>query len=76
MANRLAFVRWCGAYPGGWSAERVVFTGEGEPQSFIADEEDRVLVDEATVETLGSIQALRAHFAKAVFVAPPLIVEP
>lgn len=75
IAMGLPFVRWCEAYPGSWSAERVVFAGDGEPRSYIADEEDQVLIDAATVEDLGSIEAIGDYFASAAFTVPPLIVE-
>lgn len=74
QANALPFARWSGAYSGEWSAERVVFTGSGEPTSYIADEEDRILVDEDTICRLGSLDALRDHFARAAFPIPSLRV--
>lgn len=67
----MPFARWSGAYGGEWGAERVVFTGEDEPISYVADEEDRVMIDRDTVERLGSIEAMRAQFAAADFVVPP-----
>lgn len=56
------------------NGERVVFTGSGEPASFAADEDDHILIGRDTVDRLGSIEAIRAHFDAADFVAPPLIV--
>jgi hypothetical protein len=75
VAHGVPFARWSGAYPGSWSAERAVFTGQGEPACFIADEDDRVLVDQATVEVLGTMTRLREHFAAAAFIVPPLTVS-
>lgn len=72
--NAVPFTRWSGAYTGQWGAERVVFTGTGEPASFAADEDDHVLIGRDTVDRLGSIEAIRAHFDAADFVVPPLIV--
>ncbi|PZU06524.1 MAG: hypothetical protein DI605_18965 [Sphingomonas sp.] len=73
-ANALPFARWSGAYGGEWGAERVVFKGDGEPRSYIADEEDRILVDLATIEQLSTIDNIHAHFAAADIVIPPLRV--
>lgn len=72
QAEHLPFVRWSGAYAGQWGAERVVFTGAGEPVSFTADEEDCILVDGETIERLGTMDAIRAHFAAADFTVPAL----
>ena len=71
----LPFVRWSGAYPGQWGAERVVFTGEGEPQSYAADEDDYVVIGRGTVEKLGSFEAIIAYFDAADFKVPALVVE-
>lgn len=76
QAHALPFARWSGAYSGEWSAERVVFTGVGDAASYIADDEDQILVCQATVDRLGSYDALRDHFAKADFAIPPLLVMP
>ena len=75
ISEGLSFVRWSGAYGGQWGAERVVFTGVGEPVSFVADEEDRILIDRDTLERLGTIEAVRLHFDVADFVVPPLRIE-
>ena len=72
---RIPFVRWSGAYGGQWGAERVVFTGLGEPAFYAADEEDTVIIDRDTALRLGSIEAIRAHFDVADFVVPPLVVR-
>ncbi len=74
VANGVPFTRWSGAYAGQWGAERVVFTGTGEPASFAADEDDHVLIGRDPLDRLGSIEAIRAHFDAADFVVPPLIV--
>jgi hypothetical protein len=74
IANAIPFSRWAGGYPGEWTAERVVFTGEGEPRSYTADEDDRIYVDRFTVEQCGSIAAVLAHFDAADAEVPPLVV--
>jgi hypothetical protein len=75
IENRLSFARWSGGFGSEWTAERVVFTGDGAPRSYIADENDRILVDRGTVEQLGSIEAILDHFDAADVVLPPLAVE-
>lgn len=70
----LPFARWSGAYAGQWGAERTVFTGSGEPYGYAADEDDYILIGRCTVERLGSIEAVRAHFDAADFAIPPLSI--
>ncbi|MCM8732434.1 hypothetical protein ACFO8O_15845 [Hephaestia sp. GCM10023244] len=72
----LPFVRWSGGYGGEWSPERVVFTGTGEPASYIADENERIVIDRPTIDRLGSFQAILAYFDAADLAVPPLIVIP
>jgi hypothetical protein len=72
--NALPFARWSGSYGGQWGAERTVFTGTGEPQCYAADEDDYVLMGRCTVERLGTIEAIIAHFDTADFPIPPLVV--
>jgi hypothetical protein len=74
VANGVPFERWAGGYPGEWTAERVVFSGAGEPRSYIADEEDRILIDRGIVERLGSLEAILAYFGEADAGVPPLVV--
>ena len=75
IAHGVPFARWAGGYPGEWTAERVVCTGAGEPRSYTADEDDRILIDRGTVEQLGSIDAIFAHLDAADGAVPPLIVD-
>ena len=75
VEHRIPFARWSGAYGGEWGAERVVFTGDGEPKSYAADENDRVMIDRDTAKQLASIEAIRAHFDAAEFEVPPPVVE-
>lgn len=75
VEKRLTFSRWSGSFGCEWSAERVVFTGEGDPQSYIADENDRIMIDRGTVELLGSIKAILRYFDTADITVPPLVVE-
>lgn len=73
--KRLPFTRWSGGYPGQWGAERVVFTGDGEPVAYAADEDDRVVIGSETAERLGSIEAILAYFDAADTGVPPLMFE-
>ncbi|ODT65216.1 MAG: hypothetical protein ABS75_32480 [Pelagibacterium sp. SCN 63-23] len=75
VGRKTPFVRWSGAYAGQWGAERVVFTGEGEPTSYAVDEEDYVVIDRGTVQTLGSADAILAYFDAADVTIPALSVE-
>lgn len=68
----LAFARWSASYPGQWDPERVVFTGDGEPRSFGASEDDYVMIGHHTAEALGSYEAIVANFDAADFAIPPL----
>jgi hypothetical protein len=73
VEHRVPFARWAGGYPGEWTAERVVFSGSGEPRSYTADEDDRIYVDRSTVEQLGSVAAILAYFDAADAAVPPLV---
>jgi hypothetical protein len=70
----LPFARWSSAYSGHWGAERV-FTGSGNPQYYAADEEEKVVIDRALIEQLGTFEAIIAHFDAADFTVPPLVIE-
>lgn len=72
--NALPYSRWSGAYSGQWGAERVVFTGSGEPRSYAADEDDYILIGRSTAERLGTFAAIVAHFDAADFAVPPLVI--
>ena len=76
IAHGLFFARWSGAYACQWGAERTVFTGSGEPQSYAADEDDYILMGRCTAERLGSYAAIIAHFDAADFAVPPLVITP
>lgn len=75
VAKGLSFSRWSEGYPSQWSAERVVFTGAGDPRSYLTDEDDRVVIERGTVERLGSVEAIRAYFEAADVPVPPLVLE-
>ncbi|WP_231736184.1 hypothetical protein [Sphingopyxis sp. HIX] len=71
----LPFVRWSGGYPGEWSAERVIFRGSGEADSYMCDENDRIMIDQHVVKERGSIEAILTYFEEADFEIPPLVVD-
>ncbi|TPG42735.1 hypothetical protein EAH79_02380 [Sphingomonas koreensis] len=55
-----------------WAPQRVVFTGSGAVVSYACDEDDRLTLDRATVERLGTLAGVLARFDAADFVVPPL----
>lgn len=65
---------WAGGFFSEWGAERIIYRGEGAPDSFMADESDRVLIDRGEVERRGSIEATLAYFDAADFAIPPLVI--
>ncbi|KKW92494.1 hypothetical protein [Sphingobium chungbukense] len=71
----LPFVRWCGGYCSQWGSQRLVFTGEGEPCAYGADDEDELLIGREKVRELGSYEAIQAYFVAGDFPVPPLRVE-
>lgn len=72
VEHGLPFARWCGSYPGGWEAERVVFDGTGEPRSYLVTENDHVVLGHQDIRALGSLEAIEAHFASADIPVPAL----
>lgn len=76
LERAMPFVRWSGGYAGSFSPEIVVFTGEGEPREFAADEDEMPVMCRATAERLGSYEAIIAYFHAAEFAVPPLVVGP
>lgn len=69
-ADGLPFARWWGACSGQWGAGRLVFISSGEPQNYVTDEEDFILIGRETAERLGSLAAIIAHFEAADFEVP------
>ena len=70
----LPFTRTCAGYPGGWRAERVVFTGRGPVEDYPADNDGNVVATSETVKAHEHISTLRAWFAAAEFKIPPLVI--
>lgn len=75
VEKKVPFARWSGACGGQWGAERVVFTGEGEPKSYAATEDDTIMISQDTAEKLGSFEAIIAHFDAGDFNPPPLTIK-
>lgn len=76
VAEGLPFARWSGGYAGQRGPERVVFTGSGEPASYAADEDDRVVIHREDLTRLASVEAVTAYFDAADYAVPPLGVTP
>jgi hypothetical protein len=70
----LSYIRWAGGCVGAFSAERVVFTGSGEPRSYGVDEEDDLIMTLEAIRRLGSIEAIEAHFDGAEREPEPLFL--
>ncbi|OQW70218.1 MAG: hypothetical protein BVN33_17720 [Proteobacteria bacterium ST_bin13] len=75
VQNRLPFARWSGGYAGQWGPERVIYRGEGTLASYVVTEDDEIVIARGTIEQLGSLEAVLAHFDAADFAIPPLAVE-
>jgi hypothetical protein len=72
--NRVSFARWCGGYGSEWGPQRTISRADGRQATFAVTEDDEVVIGLADIEKLGSMAAIRAYFAEADFVVPPLIV--
>lgn len=72
--HHLPYVRWCDGSSGGWDPQRLVWSGTGEPVTYAATSDDGIVIDCETVERLGTLDAVRAHFAAADFAVPPFRV--
>lgn len=70
--HALAYARWSGGCSGSYGAERVVFAGTGAVSHFAATDDDDVMISLEDIERLGSLPAIRAHFAAANMAIPPL----
>jgi len=74
IAHGLAFQRWCGAYPGGWEAERLVYDGISEPRCYTVTDSDLVVICRREAMALGSAAAIEAWFESADIAVPPLTI--
>jgi len=71
----LPFVRWAGGCAGSFGPERVIATGDGMLNVCAVTDDDEVVLDRATIDQLGSMDAIRAFFTAADFQVPPFHVE-
>ena len=72
--QHIAYVRWSGACPGSFGAERIVFNGKGGPLNYSVDDDDHIVLHEQTIDLLGSMRAIRAYLKPAAFDVPPLVI--
>lgn len=72
--QRIPYVRWSGACPGSFGAERIVFDGKTGPLNYSVDDDDHIVLHEQTIDQLGSIRAIRAYLKPAAFEVPPLAI--
>ena len=72
--QHIAYVRWSGACPGSFGAERIVFDGTTGPLNYSVDDDDHIVLHEQTIDQLGSMRAIRAYLKPAAFEVPPLAI--
>jgi len=72
--NNIAYTRWCGACPGSFGAERIVYDGKSGPLNYDVNDDDLIMLSVQTIEQLGSIRAIRAYLKPAAFEVPPLVI--
>ncbi|MGD9713230.1 MAG: hypothetical protein AB7V46_14325 [Thermomicrobiales bacterium] len=72
LEHGLPYVRWNGSCRGSFGARRTVFDGVNTVRTFVADDEDQILISLADIRSLGTIEAIEQHFAAADLTVPPL----
>jgi hypothetical protein len=72
--QRIPYVRWSGACPGSFGAERIVFDGKTGPLNYSVDDDDYIVLHEQTIDQLGTMRAIRAYLKPAAFEVPPLAI--
>lgn len=70
----LSYVRWSGGCSGSFAAERIVFTGSGDPAHHAVTEDDELVFDLDTIRRLGSIAAIEAQAVEADFTPGSLTI--
>jgi len=68
----LSYIRRSDGCQGAFSAERVVYAGEGEPQSFDINDEGDLVMSLHAIRRLVTLDAIEAHFAVAAREPEPL----
>jgi len=72
--HNIAYTRWCGACPGSFGAERIVYDGKTGPLNYEVNDDDLIMLTVQTIEQLGSMRAIRAYLKPAAFEVPPLVI--
>ena len=70
----LPFSRWAGSSPGAFAAERIVFSGAGEPSCYAATDDDELVASLGILRELGSMEAIEGYFAAGDRETPSLEV--
>jgi hypothetical protein len=71
--HALAYRRSSGGFSGSFGPERIVFDGINGPLNYDTNDDDMVVLLEATIEHLGSMEAIAAYIADAEITVPPLL---
>ena len=72
--QHIPYVRWSGACPGSFGAERIVFDGATGPLNYSVDDDDHIVLHEQIICQLGSMRAIRAYLKPAAFEVPPFVI--
>lgn len=70
----LHYARWSGGYPGSFPSVRVVYAGQGEPQTYLTTEDNQQIFSIERIRELGSIEAIEAEYHAASLNPPPLVL--
>jgi hypothetical protein len=71
--HALAYRRSSCGYSGSFGPERIVFDGVNGPLNYDVNDDDMVVLLQATIEHLGSMEAIAAYIADAEIIVPPLM---
>ena len=69
----LAYRRSSAGFSGSFGPERIVFDGVNGPLNYDTNDDDMVVLLQATIEHLGSMEAIAAYVADAEITFPPLM---
>jgi hypothetical protein len=71
--HKLAYRRSSGGFSDSFGPERIVFDGVKGPLNYDTNDDDMVVLLEATIKYLGSMEAIAAYIADADIIVPPLL---
>jgi hypothetical protein len=71
--HSLAYRRSSDGFSGSFGAERIVFDGVNGPYNYDTNDDDMVVLLQATIDHLGSMEAIAAYIADAEVTVPPLL---